>query len=298
MEQTKHTEHTKNKTELIDSSLLPGVFAVHVRQFVQPQEFMREPHSHSHCELFIHLKGDMEIFVEKNFYKISDRSVRLYASGELHFGRIAKAAEMEWFQLSLPRALFWEPLFAPLGKIFFEKTPGEQNVFLPKDHEKLVLLMQEIFEARQQENPFFDSLFVGNLVKILYLINQKISISESRAHQSSPALTFLIQTINENTREISKLADLCERTHYSQAYISELFSKKMGISPYQFIISKKLNLAKAALADGATVSQACEAAGFNNYSNFITLFGKTFGMTPNCYRQSAPHTEHERLIDI
>lgn len=73
-------------------------------------------------------------------------------------------------------------------------------------------------------------------MKILYLINQKISISESRVHQSSPALTFLIQTINENTREISKLADLCERTHYSQAYISELFSKKMGISPYQWIL--------------------------------------------------------------
>ena len=58
---------------------------------------------------------------------------------------------------------------------------------------------------------------------------------------------------------------------------------------------RKKRLANAArlLAMGASVAEASELSGFPDYSNFISIFKKTYGMTPLEYKKSKQKQSHE-----
>lgn len=274
------------ENEIITLGFFYNIKIVHAQNVVFDENFAKKPHSHSHCEIFIHMNGEMKIFVEKNFYKVSAGSVRLYASGEFHFGKLEKNVSNEWYQISVPREFFEVGTYESLGKVFFERRFGERNVFFPLQYEEMKNLTEEIFAAHQTDNVFFEPICKGNILRILYLVNKGSVDSQKALFAGGNALTDILEIINRNSAKISSVDDICRMTNYSASYINELFKKNMNITPYRFVISKKLNQAKIALDSGMSVGSAAEIAGFNNYSNFISLFGKTFGVSPKRYQKN------------
>lgn len=274
------------ENEIITLGFFYNIKIVHAKNMLLTENFIKKPHSHSHCEIFIHVNGEMEIFVEKNFYRISAGSVRLYASGEFHFGKLEKNVSNEWYQISVPKEFFEDKTYESLGKAFFERRFGERNVFFPLQYEEMKDLAEEIFAAHQIDNVFFEPICKGNILRVLYLANKGSVDSQKAMFFGSSALTDILEIINRNSAKISSVDDICRMTNYSASYINELFKKSMNITPYKFVISKKLNQAKIALDLGMSVSSAAEFAGFNNYSNFISIFGKTFGVSPKRYQKN------------
>ncbi len=282
-----------SENEIITLDFFYNIKIVHAKNVMFCEKFAKKPHSHSHCEIFIHVNGEMEIFVEKNFYKISEGSVRLYASGEFHFGKLDKNVPCEWYQISVPKEFFENGTYKSLGTAFFERRFGERNVFFPVQFEEMKALTEEIFAAHRTEDAFFEPVCKGNILRILYLANKGSVDAQKALFAGGNALTDILEIINRNSAKISSIDDICRMTNYSASYINELFKKSMNITPYKFVVSKKLNQAKIALDSGVSVSNAAEFAGFNNYSNFISLFGKTFGVTPKRYQQKRQSTYSE-----
>ena len=68
-------------------------------------------------------------------------------------------------------------------------------------------------------------------------------------------------------------------------YLNPVFKKETGSTIFQYIQAKRLCLAQLALSRGASVTEACEEAGFNDYSNFIRTFRKILGCTPGEYQK-------------
>ena len=246
------------------------------------------PHSHSHSEVFIHLSGEMDLFVENNIYKVTDHTVRLYASGELHAGRYSSGCrDFNWYQISLPRSFFCKEPYAALGAVFFDRTPGEHNVFSSARRNELYECMGEIFSAYEENNPLAECIAAGNIVRVLCIINDSANNTAHYTAGNTRRLNEIIEIINRESSSVNCIADLCRLTHYSSSYLSRMFRQILGTTPYKFIIGKKLDNAKKFLADGHTVNTACEYAGFDDYNNFITLFRKTFGVTPKQYQLAA-----------
>jgi len=50
-----------------------------------------------------------------------------------------------------------------------------------------------------------------------------------------------------------------------------------------------LAIAAKYLAGGCTVAEACEKSGVSDYSYFIALFRKTYGLTPLQYQKKYQH---------
>jgi AraC-like DNA-binding protein len=74
------------------------------------------------------------------------------------------------------------------------------------------------------------------------------------------------------------------------AYVSAQFSRQMGLPLKQFIVTKKIALAKQLLEEPLSVTQVCERCGFGDYSNFIRTFKKNTGISPLQWRK-----ERERM---
>ena len=81
------------------------------------------------------------------------------------------------------------------------------------------------------------------------------------------------------------LDDIAGYMALDKHYLCHLFKKETGSTIFQYIQAKRLCLAQLALSRGASVTEACEEAGFNDYSNFIRTFRKILGCTPGEYQK-------------
>ena len=129
-----------------------------------------------------------------------------------------------------------------------------------------------------------------NLLKVLLRVNSEGDASECLIFDvlsNCKNKTDLIKNALFNyIVNIQNVRDIAALTHFSTSYIHQTFKKHLNITPHQYVLMKKMSLAKEFLAKGETVSEACFNAGFDNYAYFITCFKKIFGVTPGKHKKS------------
>ncbi|MBW4042017.1 MAG: helix-turn-helix transcriptional regulator [Acidobacteria bacterium] len=72
--------------------------------------------------------------------------------------------------------------------------------------------------------------------------------------------------------------------HLSAAHFSRRFRAAYGETPYQYLLSRRIERACAMLRGGASVTQACMAVGCTSLGSFSSRFTELVGMTPSAYR--------------
>ena len=80
--------------------------------------------------------------------------------------------------------------------------------------------------------------------------------------------------------------DLADLLHCSKFYFLREFKKLVGITPYQYLMDKRLDQAKYLLSStkGAIASVGYEL-GFNDQAHFTRAFKKQFGLTPGQFQK-------------
>lgn len=87
--------------------------------------------------------------------------------------------------------------------------------------------------------------------------------------------------INNNISHSISVDDLAERLHCSKFYFLREFKKRVGITPYQYLMNKRIEQAKLKLSgDNANISLISHELGFNDQSHFTRAFKAHYGVTP------------------
>ena len=257
-----------------------GITLLHYAQYTTVDFWTEAHHSHDHCEIFLHEQGTLTVLVEDTVYRHNGKEIRIYAPGELHFGRAERDQYMEWYQISLPRSFFER--HAPLGRIL-DRPHGVGNVFVCQRHDELVALAREIFQKKEECSPLTEAYFHANIERILCLLGEGEQQAGAPSEEHD-VLQDVLSQINEHFRSLHTLEDLSSLVHYAPSYLHRLFRERLQTTPHRYIQTKRLTHAKNRLAAGASVADACEDAGFESYPNFITLFRKTYGITPKKFQ--------------
>lgn len=80
------------------------------------------------------------------------------------------------------------------------------------------------------------------------------------------------------------VAVLADKVNLERTYFSELFKKKMGISPGKYIFNFRMSLAASLMVDkGENVSIASSSVGYSDIFNFSKMFKKHYGVSPTEY---------------
>lgn len=85
--------------------------------------------------------------------------------------------------------------------------------------------------------------------------------------------------LSEIDRELS-LHAIADRLHLNASYLSRKFKQKIGLSFSDYVLEKKMKLAKELLQAGSTIAAAAEQTGFKDASYFNRVFRKYWGVTP------------------
>jgi AraC-like DNA-binding protein len=81
------------------------------------------------------------------------------------------------------------------------------------------------------------------------------------------------------------VAALASDVRLSRAHFLRSFALAFGVTPHAYLTEVRLELAKRALARGASVTEACFDVGFSSLGSFSSLFARRVGVAPRDWQR-------------
>lgn len=98
-------------------------------------------------------------------------------------------------------------------------------------------------------------------------------------------LNRVLDFINQNCARDLRLRELAEIAGISTNYFCEQFKVSTGMTPYQYVLYRRMERAKQYLRDPKfTLATVSAAMGFANQSHFTKVFRRLVGVTPAQFR--------------
>ena len=102
--------------------------------------------------------------------------------------------------------------------------------------------------------------------------------------QSLRAIDNFLEQHLEDQVSLDDLADHADMTRHQ---FSRRFKIATGVSPFQYVISKRVKRARELLACGkVSIAEVAYATGFSSQSHLTETFKRHFGVTPGVYRRT------------
>ena len=110
-----------------------------------------------------------------------------------------------------------------------------------------------------------------------------------RAHDLSYAqpgaedekIVAILRYLSAHLTENISIDDLAARFFISKYHMMRRFRAETGYTIHNYLITKRLLLARELIAGGMPVTQACYACGFGDYSAFSRAYRRQFGQPPS-----------------
>jgi AraC family cel operon transcriptional repressor len=146
--------------------------------------------------------------------------------------------------------------------------------------ENMQRLLLKLASMYPSEECFF--FFRSFISEILYLL---INPEADFAHQNSLLIPDWLQKLNNqmSKREnyIQGVPRLMELANYSQNHVIRSFKRYYGMTPTEYVNHRRLAYAsELILSNKYSILEVCHLSGFNNLSNFYSIFHNVYHCTP------------------
>lgn len=237
-----------------------------------------ESHCHTKFEMIAVLEGDISVMLEGRSYRLTENQTIIIPALAYHtitankngiYRRVTAQFELE----TIPYVI--------------------REHFLRSDANLTPSLLPQVEElkriCKEAEPLFYAPLAQSLMVQIFYGIMQ----SKRTLPETDEFLQKAVSYIDGHLHEKILLDDLAKHTSRSTSSFCHLFEERMGISPKQYIVQKKLTLANKLIQEGAPPTLAAIQIGYENYSNFYRIYRKHFGTNPT--NDTAKGVQYEKI---
>jgi len=239
-----------------------------------------EIHTHRECEIYLNLSGDVSFEVENRIYPISRGSVIITRPYEYHRCIYHSNEQHEHFWLT-----FSGSESELLLDLFYSREKGEGNLILlgETELEEMCSILKSLMEA--VPDPLERGISFLKLIRILRAGRpwKHTNMMDALSEDVAGALRYM----DEHLTEDIDIKTLCVVCNVSVNTLERHFKTAVGMSPMAMLRKKRLLLSMDYLRSGDTVTEAALKSGFPDYSHYIQLFRRQFGVTPLKYKKSA-----------
>lgn len=250
------------------------------------------PHYDKDLIVEYYRKGQSSIHIEGNLYNISEGDIVILNPDELHVSTKKDDSYMEKIVLHINESVLEQ--FGADRTVFLDtiaqKPKGIGNL-LPSDvveglciNKTLNLCLTYAKENSLETQVLLTCQIIELLAQLSKYIENINNINTAPA-SSNKTVNQIMDYINRHYTEELTLNVLAAKFHFSKYYISHLFKDYVGISPYDYLIMRRLYICNNLIRSKHTIHEACLMVGFHNYSNFFRLYKKHFHITPQQFKE-------------
>lgn len=201
--------------------------------------------------------------------------------GEVHDGRPLGAGARRW------RMLYFEPQW--IDALQADVTQGDDAgfaLFAPVIADPLLRgLFDAAFDyATAQRGDLAAMAFDGAALDAMTRLVRGLGHRRPLAPCSPLAVARVREMIDADPGQAFSLADLARAAGLSRFQLHRGFVQAFGVPPHQYILHRRIGLARRLLKAGQAPAQAALAAGFCDQSHLNRAFARQFGVSPGRYR--------------
>lgn len=236
-------------------------------------------HWHDYFEIELVVAGTGTHIFNGNAYPVSRGDAYLLTPVDFH--EVEADSAVELINISFDEV--W--LSENMRTFLYASDLTKMRKFEEDDYQRFVMAAELLQHECRMDAPCVSQLLEYLLSRFLIWDLPRTESPVSLEHLAGikDAVTY----IELHFREKITLEKLSALSGYNPTYFSELFRKVTGETYTERLTALRINYARALLANGLSVSDACYASGFGSLSNFLTKFKAKCRMTPSEYRKKA-----------
>ena len=236
-------------------------------------------HTHNHTELFYIVSGKGQFFIQDQLYPVNINNLVIISPNVIHTEVSLNAHPLEYIVLGIEG-------------IELKACSSSNGLFLILDRfesAEIAGCLRNILRETELKNTGYEDVCQAymEILIIRLMRNTALSIpTESQALSANRQCAKVRQYIDLHFKEALTLDQLAEEGHMNKYYLSHSFKREYGVSPINYMVSRRIEESKYLLAEtDLSLSQISQLLGFSSLSYFSQVFRKTQAVTPMEYRQ-------------
>lgn len=240
-------------------------------------------HYHDFHKVIIFLSGKAAYHIEGKSYYLKPWDILLVNRHAIHKPEIDFSVPYERFVLWIRDDIKSTELL----RCFQKAIDRSYNLIrLDSDtQEKLKQLLYELEAALKDEKFGSDllgsALFAQFMVYVNRIFLEKQYIYDAHSYSSDSQIEELLRYINHNLTEDLSIETLARKYYLSKYHMMRKFKEETGYTVHNYIISKRLLLARTKISEGTPILKAAQLSGFSDYTTFSRAYKKQFGIAPS-----------------
>lgn len=238
-------------------------------------------HCHENYEMYVLVSGAVDYRVEGVVYTVNTGDILLLDRSRFH-SVLAFAKDETYRRVVLQ---FPPELFYPEEQQLLALFKGNRILYPKAWNQGVELLFSQLDEAVQQR-PEVKNIAIRT--KIVDIMLKLFAISDSaQSHSSATApIMEVVEYINAHLTESLTQEGLAERFFMSRNTLARGFFRATGSTVKDYILYKRMAMARILLQSGQTATEAAQSCGFADYSTFYRGYLKIFGQSPSAPMQN------------
>ena len=259
-----------------------------------------EYHHHDFSKIVILIDGDLTYYIEGKAYILKPWDILFVNKNEIHKPVVNPNKYYE-------RIVIWlNPDFMAkyaqgnnnLLKCFEVAIKNNYNLLRLnlKSIDIIKNLIQDIQNCNNS-NEFGSEILKESLfVQLMVLMNRLFLNSDKNRDiediQYDKTIEGVLNYINSNLENDLSIDTIASEFFISKYYLMRKFKNQIGSSIHNYVVQKRLILARSLISDGLSMSSVCSRCGFNDYSSFVRAFKKVYGVSPSNYNPTIHNFEN------
>ena len=268
-----------------------AVAAAHLRKMSKNMDI-----DTSDCyKVFYLLTGNKRFHINEKVYEVNAGDLFLLTSMDWHyFSDFAEEESHERIVFFISEHYFKQhtTLCTDLRSCF-ESSGGKRCCKISLPAREQAHMLRLVGKLRNTSGYGADILDGCYFLELLVFLNQVVAeevsgsvLSVGVKNGETEQMEDVLKYINKHIAEELTAGVLASRFYVSETCICRRFKKYTGVTLHKYITAQRIALSKRLLVSGASVSEACQQSGFNDYSHFIKVFKKAVGVSPKRFAKS------------